>query len=133
MAYGECNCGAVAFTISEDISDVYVCHCSICRKLTGANGIPVVIVENTAFHWTRGEAHITSWKKPNADWRAWFCKTCGSTLPGVNDERHMFVPAGLISEGAEKLQVAHHIWVESKACWDQIGDLGKQHLGPFTA
>ncbi len=44
----------------------------------------------------------------------------------------MFVPAGLISEGGEALRVAHHIWVDSKAGWDEIGDSGKQHPGAFS-
>jgi hypothetical protein len=43
----------------------------------------------------------------------------------------MFVPAGLITEGGENLRVAHHIWVGSKAVWDEIGDTGKQHAEAF--
>lgn len=39
----------------------------------------------------------------------------------------MFVPAGLISEGGEGLRVIHHVWVDSKADWDEIGDQGEQH------
>lgn len=73
------------------------------------------------------------WKKPDADWESWFCKTCGSSLPGPNDASRMFIPAGLISEGGENLQVAHHIFVESRAVWDEIGDAGKQHRAEFKA
>ena len=131
MARGECNCGAVAFEISAALSEVFACHCSICRKFTGANAIPVVIVANDAFRWLRGEDQIATWKKPGADWRSWFCRTCGSPLPGVNDDAYMFVPAGLISEGGDALRVAHHIWVGSKAVWDEIGDDGKQHREAF--
>jgi len=43
----------------------------------------------------------------------------------------MFIPAGLIVQGAEHLRVAHHVWVGSKAAWDEIGDAGRQHHGPF--
>jgi hypothetical protein len=39
MARGECNCGAVAFEADADLSGVFVCHCSICRRSTGNNGI----------------------------------------------------------------------------------------------
>jgi hypothetical protein len=41
----------------------------------------------------------------------------------------MFVPAGLILEGAQDLKVAHHIFVGSKAAWDEIGDSGLRHVG----
>jgi hypothetical protein len=58
---------------------------------------------------------------------------CGSPLPGANDAARTFVPAGLILEGGERLKVAHHIWVGSKAAWDEIGDAGKQHHEAFKA
>jgi len=41
--------------------------------------------------------------------------------------RGMFVPAGAIRDGGEDLAVTHHIWVGSKATWDQIGDSGRRH------
>jgi len=131
MARGECNCGAVAFEIDTELSDVFVCHCSICRRSTGSNGIAVVVIDNDAFRWTRGKEQIATWKKPNADWQTWFCRICGSRLPGANDESRMFVPAGLVSDGGDALRVLHHIWVGSKADWDEIGDSGKQHPEAF--
>jgi hypothetical protein len=127
MADGECNCGAISFEITADLSDVIVCHCSICRRATGSNGIAVVIVDNNEFEWKTGEELITTWKKPDADWQMWFCRRCGSPVPGVNDESRMFVPAGAIRDGGENLSVTHHIWVGSKAIWDQIGDSGLRH------
>lgn len=131
MARGECNCRAVAFEIDSDLSDVFVCHCSICRRFTGSSGIAVVVVASDAFRWIRGSIQITAWKKPNADWHSYFCRVCGSALPGANDESRMFVPAGLITEGGERLTVAHHVWVNSKADWDEIGDAGRQHPEAF--
>ena len=132
MAKGECNCGAVAFEINANFSDVIICHCSICRRSTGSNGIAVVVIDKGAFQWTRGEQQIATWKKPGADWQTWFCRICGSPLPGENDDSRMFVPVGLILEGGETLRVAHHIWVDSRASWDEIGDSGKRHPEAFS-
>ena len=131
MAGGECNCGAVAFEVDTALTDVFVCHCSICRKFTGSNGIAVVLADNGAFRWLRGEDQVVMWSKPDADWQSWFCRICGSSVPGRNDSARMFIPAGLITEGGENLRVAHHIWVGSKAPWDEIGDAGKQHRDAF--
>ncbi len=133
MAQGQCNCGAVAFEIDASLSDVFVCHCSICWKYTGSNGIAVVLSDKAVFRWLRGEDQIAHWKKPDADWESWFCRICGSPLPGPNDEARMFVPAGLLTGGDEALRVAHHIWVGSKAGWDEIGDAGKRHAEAFRA
>ena len=110
---GECSCGAVAFEIDADPAGVIVCHCSICRRSTGSNGIAVVVIDNDAFRWTRGEEQIATWKKPGADWQTWFCRVCGSPLPGENDESRMFVPAGSIADGGVDLRVIHPIWVDS--------------------
>lgn len=131
MARGKCNCGAVAFEVAGELRDVFVCHCSICRRFTGSNGIAILVVPREAFRWTQGEEHVATWKKPDADWEAWFCSICGSSLPGVNDPSTLFVPAGLIYEGGDALRVAHHVWVGSKAPWDEIGDSGKQHPEAF--
>jgi hypothetical protein len=127
MATGECNCGAVQFEIDAELSGVFVCHCSICRRSTGSNGIAVVIVPNGQFRWTQGEEHIATWKKPNRDWQTWFCRICGSPVPGENNPTTMFIPAGSITRGGDALRVIHHVWVGSKAVWDEIGDSGKQH------
>jgi len=83
------------------------------------------------FSWTRGKELISSWKKPDHDWICSFCSVCGSTLPVANDERCMAVPAGLLLEGTERFKVIHHIWVDSKANWDEIGDSGHQHPQAF--
>lgn len=131
MAKGKCNCGGVSFDIAVELSNVIVCHCSICRRATGANGAAVVIVENGNFKWTSGEELITSWQKPDADWQVWFCSRCGSPVPGINDDSSMYVPAGLISEGGESLQVTDHIWTDSKAVWDEIGDCGRRHTEAY--
>jgi hypothetical protein len=127
MAKGECNCGTVQFEIDADLSGVYVCHCSICRRSTGSNGIAVVVVPKDQFRWVKGQDYIATWKKPNADWQTWFCNVCGSPVPGDNDATRKFVPAGSITQGGDALKVIHHIWVGSKAVWDEIGDSGKQH------
>ena len=131
MAKGQCNCGAVRFEIDGEIADVYVCHCSICRRATGSNGIAVVVVPNERLRWVQGRDQVVMWSKPGADWQTWFCRTCGSPVPGQNDPARMFVPAGSITEGGDALRVVHHVWVGSKAVWDEIGGDGKQHPEKF--
>ena len=131
IAKGQCNCGEVTFEINEKISDIYVCHCSECRKYTGNNGVAVVIVKNEVFRWTQGEKNISTWNKPTGEWQSQFCRNCGSSLPVMNDKSSMAVPAGSITTGDQALKVAHHIWVGSKATWDEICN-GKQHYASFN-
>ena len=58
MIKGSCNCGEVTFEVHAEVKDVYVCHCSICRKATGANGIAVIVVDNEDFHWSSGQDQV---------------------------------------------------------------------------
>lgn len=117
---GSCNCGAVKFKIKVVPQDVYVCHCSICRKATGGSGISVTVVPNETFEWISGKENIKTWKKPNHDWETSFCLKCGSSLPGKNDDEAMYVPAGLLDTGFEQLKVKQHLFVDSKAVWEEI-------------
>lgn len=128
---GKCNCEAVHFVIHCDISEVYFCHCSICRKATGSNGIGVVVIDNSNFEWLSGQTNIKSWHKPDHDWQMNFCQNCGSPLPGENDQNTTYIPAGLLPDTECNLTVAHHIWVGSKASWDELGDHGIQHPKAF--
>jgi len=93
--------------------------------------MPAVILKNRDFEWLSGHDARTIWRNPNADWEANFCSVCGSSIPGKNDSETMFIPAGLLPGDTGSLKVKHHIFVGSKACWDEIGDSGKQHVGPF--
>lgn len=131
MVTASCNCGAVAFELTTEPDYIYVCHCSICRRYTGAANIPVILVPRSDFHWLRGEDQIQRWRKPDADWEAHFCRTCGSPLPGENDAERMFIPAGLLVEGADQLSICDHIFVGSKAPWEAICDSGRQHLDHY--
>lgn len=124
---GGCNCGAVRFEVTGPVLGVIQCHCSLCRRYTGTAHISVVLADKADFHWRSGADNITRWRHPDADWESAFCQTCGSPAPGDNDEERVFIPAGVITEGADALTVIHHIFVGSKAGWDVIGDAGEQH------
>lgn len=89
------------------------------------------IVERDKFTWIKGQDKITYWSKPRHDWYSYFCSVCGSALPGENDESNMYLPVGTIAAGHEKLKVAHHMYVDSKASWEIIGDSGVQHPNEF--
>lgn len=127
MIRGECNCGAVRFEVEGEPRGIYVCHCSICRRATGAHGIAVLVVPKTSLRWLQGQEQMAQWSKPGADWHTWFCRVCGSRVPGENDAHTLFVPAGCLTEGGEALRVRHHLFIGSKAAWDEIGDAGELH------
>ena len=130
-ALGDCNCGEVSYRVEEEISDVFVCHCSICCKSTGSGGIAVALVKAENFEWLSGQDNIVKWSKPDHDWHTFFCKVCGSTLAGPNDDTQMYIPVGTLTSGHDNLTVVHHFYTNYKGSWEEIGDNGKQHPEGF--
>jgi len=129
---GSCNCDRVKFAIDVPLLDVYVCHCSICRKSTGSGGIAVAIVRNQDFSWLEGKDLVKKWIKPNHDWETSFCGNCGSPLPGINDQHTSYVPVSLLDSGYENLKVQSHLFVDSKASWEEIADNATIHTKGFS-
>jgi hypothetical protein len=45
----------------------------------------------------------------------------------------MYIPVGTITVGGEDLKVVHHLYVGSKASWEEIGDAGERHTEGFAS
>jgi len=124
---GSCFCEKVSFEIATEITEIYQCHCSECRKTTGAASNAGFIISQDQLQWLSGEDNIKTFKKESG-FRVCFCATCGSTVPNKTSvkDNMMWVPAGLLISNPS-LKVTNHIYVGSKADWDEIGGTGHQH------
>lgn len=78
---GGCQCGAVRYELSHAPLQVYVCHCTQCRKQSAsAFGISVVVPQ-AALRVVRGEPRF--WSRPTQTGHVLdcaFCGDCGSRL-----------------------------------------------------
>jgi len=54
MIVGGCNCGSVSYEIVIPANDIYLCHCSICRRNTDGSG-----VAQRRVCWVVWEPHMT--------------------------------------------------------------------------
>jgi hypothetical protein len=113
---GSCLCGARTYEIDGEIEGVWICHCSLCRKASGSNGIAIVIVPTEHFHWLSGEDHgVTYELRPTYSISR--CKTCGSPLPAGEEDGQVFVTAGSLDDPIG-VGIKRHIFFGSKADWD---------------
>ncbi|WDD97563.1 GFA family protein [Thalassomonas actiniarum] len=123
---GKCLCGKVTFAITGTLPNLYQCHCSLCRKLTGSSSDSAMFLSREQFSWRSGEQLISSYKTETG-FRSDFCQNCGSTVPHLmNNQKQYWIPAGLL-EGESDIKVAAHLFVGSKCQWDMIGDDGIQY------
>ena len=70
---GSCQCGAVAFEATVDISQPIACNCSRCRRL----GSRLAFAPETDFTLLRGEDALTEYTFNAGKIRHLFCRTCG--------------------------------------------------------
>jgi hypothetical protein len=120
---GSCLCGAVGFRIEAAPILARSCHCGRCRKGRAAAHANNMLVPISGLRFTRGEGALTSYKIPEAKFFTQvFCSVCGSKQPRVDASRGFaVVPLGALDDDPG-VRPSDHIWVGSKAPWDEIHD-----------
>jgi hypothetical protein len=122
---GQCLCGDVAFELDAQQLKLYRCHCSLCRRQSGAAFNCAAIIDAPRLTWVRGQASIASWTKQSG-FRSDFCSRCGSPVP--NPLRNLacyWVPAGLL-EDIGQFEVIADFHMSSKASWDAMPPSAQQ-------
>ena len=77
------------------------------------------------FKWISGESEITKFEMTDG-WGPWRCSVCGSPVPKLHPGGGAYwVPVGLL-ESDPGVRIAGHIFVASKAPWDEIAGDGPQ-------
>lgn len=116
---GSCLCGDVRFEIVGKTSGIGMCHCSKCRKVSGVASNAVFFTARRSLRWTQGEGSVQRFELPGG-WGQDRCKRCGSPLPQLHPSGKVYwVTAGLLDDDPG-LRVEQHIFVGSKASWDEI-------------
>src|SRR6266566_3331582 len=79
---GSCLCGAVRFEVTEPFTSASHCHCSRCRKESGAFGLTNARVPRHGVRILEGAELIRVWAPPDGGAVKAFCFNCGSSLFG---------------------------------------------------
>ena len=125
MLTGGCLCASIRFTISGEHTKIDMCHCSLCRKVSGSGHCAAVLTYEENLKWLAGEELIQIYKHTETFTPA-FCKKCGSPVPLIGHNGYCFVPAGSL-DNDPTIGVWKHLFVASKATWDAIGDDAPQY------
>jgi hypothetical protein len=103
---------------------MYQCHCSLCRKQTGATSNTAMAVDSNQVRWLSGQHLISTYNRASG-FRSNFCARCGSPIPNqIGSSSFTWVPAGLF-DTTEGLRVAAHLFVDSRAAWESLPTNGK--------
>ena len=120
---GSCLCGAIRYAIDPGgFGRVVNCHCSMCRKATGAAFRTRAAVSATAFHWLSGESLVSRYESSPGEYRT-FCSVCGATLATFfrDHPNTIGLPLGTLDDDPG-VRPSAHVHVGSKAPWFEITD-----------
>ena len=109
---GGCQCGAVRYEVSEPPLQLYICHCTECRKQSASAFGMSVNVRRDAFHLVSGT--LNTWSRPTDSGNrldCHFCTECGSRIWHERgaDTPNITVKAGSLDTPPD-LAEAIHIW-----------------------
>jgi hypothetical protein len=120
MLAGQCLCGAVHYAVADEFLYAMNCHCSVCRRATGAAFKSFAGIERHKFSVTRGENGLLVFGEP--DGHDAHCKMCGSFLYSVvRGGAFVHVGMGTLVDDPT-IRPSRHIFVGSKASWFTITD-----------
>ena len=122
MIRGSCLCKRVRFEIHGKPGRASHCHCSMCRKATGAvfGTYADVRIENLKI--VSGAELIMRYRSSPGVERT-FCARCGSTLQYISEKNPGVVEVALGTlDDDPGIRVPQHIFVASKAPWFEITD-----------
>ena len=119
MHKGSCLCGAVRFSVANEVAGPDACHCEKCRKTSGHYWASTDVVKTDLT--IEGEENLT-WFRSSEKVRRGFCKTCGSALfwDPIGREKIGVAMGAFEKPTGTKLHI--HIFVADKGDYYEIAD-----------
>jgi hypothetical protein len=123
---GKCLCGTVQYEVEDQFQYSLNCHCSNCRRATGAAFKPFAGIERAKLRILSGADQLLIFGKEESPHDA-HCGKCGSLLYSlVREAEFVHVTLGTLVD-SPSIRPSAHIFVGSKAPWYTITDNLPQH------
>ena len=119
---GGCACGAIRYRLTAEPTETSWCHCSHCRKSSGAPAVPYTTLPRSGFALEQGQKHFRSVKLTDFAERL-FCSLCGSPIATRLDHQpdEIDVTVATLDE-PELLPPEFHIFCSSEVSWARHED-----------
>ena len=120
---GSCLCGSLHYTVTGEPARFMHCHCSRCRKATGAGHSSNLFLKGGPITWTGDTDTIKSFKLPEAErFSHTFCTACGGPVPReIPAMGLVFIPAGTL-DVEPNIAPQARIFCGSRTSWSCAGD-----------
>lgn len=115
---GGCHCKAIRYEVNQVIETGY-CHCSICRKLSGAPALAWALATKENFQLLTGNP--TEYASSELATRS-FCPVCGSQVFGLIGVLEIFwINLGTLDK-PELVKPQTHICAADQVSWFSLDD-----------
>ncbi len=123
---GRCLCGDVQFEIVKADGPSEICHCTRCRKKSGATSLEMINVRAEDYVLISGADNIRTYEAPVLNqppaYASHFCSRCGSPVPPALPIGEVVeIPAGLFDDDPEVVP-DKHIFIDFMPSWHVIQD-----------
>lgn len=117
---GGCLCGAVRYEASGDALMVALCHCTYCRRASGAPMVAWAMYAEAQFRCTKGALRT----HPSSDGvRRQFCAGCGTQIAFRADYIDGLVDVTVASlDTPAALPPRFHYWDSERLPWLKVDD-----------
>jgi hypothetical protein len=117
---GGCLCGAVRYRIVGAPRLVSHCHCSLCRRASGAAFVTWLTVLAERFTVIQGD--LCRYRSSDHGWRA-FCPGCGAQIVSGSSHypKYVEVTAGSLAE-PERIAPERHVYWPDHLGWLRFDD-----------
>ena len=112
---GGCLCGSVRYSVIGQQLRGTICHCTICRRWSGAPFLSWSLFNQSQFRWTKGTPGNTS-VMPEVVLH--FCEKCGSPLTfEFTDSSEIIGTTTGTLDHPETFSPTRHNWTSSEVSW----------------
>jgi hypothetical protein len=122
MHHGSCLCGAIRYSIDDNLKFIVNCHCRFCSKAHGAPFTTLLIMPFVKLELIEGKELLAAYEVTALNTTRRFCSKCGTRLYNYSPAKGMIsLVVATLDAGAEIRPLAH-INTGSKCTWHQIDD-----------
>ncbi|MET0389361.1 MAG: GFA family protein [Polyangiales bacterium] len=125
MLKGGCFCGHIRYETAGETSHETTCHCSICRRVSGAPFVTWFSVAKDSLHWLGGTP--TEFPSSPRGTRS-FCPRCGTALTFFDTHYPELIDVTTCSlDDPGQLPPKDHVHTGTRVRWITLADGLPQH------
>jgi hypothetical protein len=122
MHHGSCLCGAIQYSVDDNLKFIVNCHCRFCSKAHGAPFATLLFMPFQQLAMLEGKEFLASYEVKALNGFRCFCSRCGTRLYNYSPSRGMISLIVATLDIALEIHPLAHINIASKRSWHPIDD-----------